>query len=482
MKSGSPRNSTLAGMPRVQAESVAEPEPQTALRILWTSHHLMDFAGTETYTLTVVGRLIERGHRVTVYSKFVEPLRGALAALGAEVVADLAQVRQHTFDVAHVHHNVGAYEVRDAFEELPLVFVAHGVLPFLEGAPVVDLGIARFLAVSEEVADRLREQVDIAERVHLLRNLVDERRFRPLSAPAERPAQAVVLSNRIDAETEAVIREACAAARIAPLFVGARFAPVAYRDLPWLLCAADVVFTLGRGAMEAMLCGRVPFVMDRDGADGLITPEDFGDSMRCNFSGRARRLRLDAVGVQRELARYDARHGAVLRELAIQQFGAVDRCAELEAHYHAAMGERPARSASALARAVAATVASAVRETLGQAANLERRRAGQATQTETSAGHARRLLAARLAEQGWLAPARELLEQVLAEAPRRSAEESATLVALAEIDVGAKRFREALLALQRVLAIDPQNASARRTLAHLEAQVQARAFPASQSR
>jgi hypothetical protein len=449
------------------------------LRILWTSHHLMDFAGTETYTLTVVGRLIERGHRVTVYSKFVEPLRAALSTLGAEIVDDLAQVRQRIFDVAHVQHNIGAYEVRDVFGELPLVFVAHGVLPFLEGAPVVDLGISRFLAVSEEVADRLRQQPDIADRVHLCRNLVDERQFRPRGPAAERPQRAVVLSNRIDGEAEAAIRGACAAMRIDVLFVGARFTTVPYGDLPWLLSAADVVFTLGRGAMEAMLCGRVPFVMDRDGADGLITPDVMPESMRCNFSGRARRLRLDSGGVQRELARYDSRQGPVLRELALRHFGAVERCAELEAHYRAAIEDRPLRRAAALAHAVAATVAAAVRETLGQAGNLERRRAARTTQPLPINGQARRLLAASLAERGWLEPARGLLEQALVEAPRRSPEESTTLVALAQLDVGAERFREALVALQRALAFDPQNAAARQTLARLEAQVQARAFRAS---
>ena len=57
-------------------------------------------------------------------------------------------------------------------------------------------------------------------------------------------------------------------------------------DLASRLNEADIVFTLGRGAIETMMCGRIPIIFDYQGGDGMVTPENIHELMTCNFSGR----------------------------------------------------------------------------------------------------------------------------------------------------------------------------------------------------
>jgi hypothetical protein len=43
------------------------------------------------------------------------------------------------------HENISAYEVRNQFPRLPLVMWIHGVIPYLEQPPFIDLNISKFL-------------------------------------------------------------------------------------------------------------------------------------------------------------------------------------------------------------------------------------------------------------------------------------------------------------------------------------------------
>ncbi len=129
-----------------------------SLRVLLTNHHLLDYTGSEAFTYTVADFLKRAGHDVIVYSRYVDKTGRRLRGIGVRVVQDIDEIAGEPFDVAQVHHNINAMEVRLRFPHLPMVMVSHGVLPFLEQPPVVDLKIARYLAVSEEVLENLLVQ------------------------------------------------------------------------------------------------------------------------------------------------------------------------------------------------------------------------------------------------------------------------------------------------------------------------------------
>ncbi|MBP2675618.1 MAG: hypothetical protein H6Q84_2458, partial [Deltaproteobacteria bacterium] len=257
------------------------------MNVLLTNHHLVEFTGSEIFSFTIADFLKRNGHRVTVLSKYVDDrLRRHFDRIGVRVFHRIEDMGGERFDVAHIHHNVMAMEVRRRFPDLPLVFLSHGVLPFLEQKPPVDVGIARYMAVSEEVRENLVRQGLDEDRVEIFRNIVDPGEFHPRSSLPARPSRALVLSNKLDPDTESTILGACDRLGIAPTFAGMRFGVVHPDSLPEAMNRADIVFTLGRGVIEAMMCGRVPIVLDYQGGDGMVTPDDVDRLMRRNFSGR----------------------------------------------------------------------------------------------------------------------------------------------------------------------------------------------------
>src|SRR5262249_42164914 len=172
--------------------------PARKLKVLLTNHQLLDFTGSEIFTFTLADSLRRVGHDVTVYSPYVDKLRQRLHSIGAHVVERLDEIRCEAFDLAHVHHNITAMEVRDCFPQLPMLYLSHGVLPYLEQPPSIDLKIARFLAVSEEVRDALIAHGVSLERIAIFRNVVDSQRFCPSARIRQTPERALILSARID--------------------------------------------------------------------------------------------------------------------------------------------------------------------------------------------------------------------------------------------------------------------------------------------
>lgn len=335
----------LYGLPMTPAIGEMEgrgllPERCRALSILIATHHMTDFTGTETYTLTLAKTLAGRGHAVTVYAKYLDRMRPFLAEVGVLAVDDLNAIGNQKFDVAHVHHCLPAVEVRAAFPTLPMVLVSHGILPFLEQPPPFQLGIARILAVSEEVRDHLLASGVAPEDVWVCRNLVDDVQFAPLAPPSSQLKRAAILSGRIDETTASIIRGACQKLGIRLQARGGKDTELTPRRMPIFLNSVDLVFTLGRGAMETMLCGRVPVVMDCHGCDGMVTPGNIQELMTCNFSGRrfARRPTVDELA--EELKAYTPGLGSALRAVAQRFFAASEVVRELEQHYLAAI-ERP---------------------------------------------------------------------------------------------------------------------------------------------
>jgi hypothetical protein len=84
------------------------------------------------------------------------------------------------------------------------------------------------------------------------------------------------------------------------------------------------VFSLGRGAIEAMACGRAVYVYDRFGADGWVTPGSIDEIASCTFSGKRYGRRLTARELVGELKRYDPGMGAENRRLAEDRYD-IDR-------------------------------------------------------------------------------------------------------------------------------------------------------------
>lgn len=287
------------------------------MNIVVTHLHLDYPGGSETYTYTVARALLERGHRPVVVSPILGEVADHLRAAGVTVVDELHKVQGHP-DVLHCQHNVMALAARDWFVGAPLVYHSHGTVPLPEQPPSVDLNVQRYVAVSDLVRRHLESRGVARSLIRVLENPVDLRRFVPSGELPPTPRRALVLSAVMDAGTLGVIREACDRMKIDLEVVGldgTRMWNVEDR-----IAQADVVFSLGRGAIESMASGRAVFVFDHFGADGWVTPETVDDLASRTFSGKRFARRLTADDLVAELERYDPAMGLANRRLAEQRY------------------------------------------------------------------------------------------------------------------------------------------------------------------
>jgi glycosyltransferase involved in cell wall biosynthesis len=263
------------------------------VHILVTNHGLDRPAGTETYLLTIVPELLARGHRVSCVAAELGEAAQMLRALGVTVTDDPTQVDEP--DVVHASHIDVTHLTMAVWPLVPFVFVSHGsgIREVLEQPPLPRALVQRWVAVSEWGRDVLvtRDRI-AAESIAVIRNPVDLARYRPMQPPRSTPRTALVLSNHKDPELEQATEEACRLAGLELRRVGG----VARRwDTVSELNFADVVVTIGRGAIEAMACARPVVLLHLFGGDGPLTPENAEATMHSNYSGLVTRQIPDAA-------------------------------------------------------------------------------------------------------------------------------------------------------------------------------------------
>lgn len=294
------------------------------MKILITNHHLMDYAGSEIYTLNLAKGLQKFGHEVVVYSKFIDKLADDFDRYHIIHTTNLDTVKDFQFDIAHVHHNIYAYEVRYHFPNLPIFYLSHGTVPFLEKPPVLDVNIQQYGVVCENFKKMLISHHIPETNITVLRNIIDENTFFPVSTISSQPRKALLLSSKIDEATKTEIINACKAMNIELFMAGQHFQWLPNEQLPELINRVDIVFTIGRGVVETMMCRRIPFVIDIHGSDGILTPQIFSNSQYYNFSGTFLKKKFSAAMIVEEIKKiYSVTLSYQLHALAQNQYATI---------------------------------------------------------------------------------------------------------------------------------------------------------------
>ena len=291
------------------------------MNVLIAMHHYFDLSGAETFAFTLARALAMKGCKVTIYA----PYAGGIIAektmdSGIAVSNNLEHCDPREFDIINVSHNIIAYEMRFRFPLVPIVFLSHGVLPFLEQPPLDNLSISTYLAVSEEVRDNLMKNGVPEDRIMVFRNIVDTERFFPVAPIKISPQRALIISRKVDQQTKLVIEEACRILKIDLLHIG-KSGNIVY-EVENIINKVDVVFSLGRGILEAMSCGRASIVLDYNGGDGLVTPQNIAEIQTCNFSGRKFNKRFGVDELISEIQKYTKNLGEIGRGIILDRFAA----------------------------------------------------------------------------------------------------------------------------------------------------------------
>lgn len=264
------------------------------MRILLANHHLIDRAGSELYTCELAEALAEVGHQVAVFTFDAGELaRSRLGAHGIPVFtfADRESIERFDPEILHVHHAPCLYFLGGLKLRSAVVFSSLGVIPALEAAPSVWRGVARGLAVSEEVEAALRQSPFSHEvPIELFRNWFDDRRMtQPSSsgslAGSKSPRRWVVVTNHLDPTLAADLDTIAARhAGFEWVHFGAPHRS-AIVDAAALM-AFDGVITIGRTVLLAAAVGKPCLIYDVHGSDGLLEADRVEVLAPRNFSGR----------------------------------------------------------------------------------------------------------------------------------------------------------------------------------------------------
>lgn len=247
------------------------------MRILIANHWLKKLGGSETFTYTLIGEMVRQGHQVNYYTSQKGVVSRAIEKDFKVPFADSG-----AFDLILCSHNTMVQYCRSKMTG-PIIQTCHGTIPKLEQP--CHLSDA-FVAISEEVKQHLLKS-GISNHVELIHNGIDTQRFKPTSIALQWPQSVLSLSH--SEQLNNYLKN----------YFSSRYvhfeALNKYKNPKWsieeVINMSDLVISCGRGAMEALSCGRPAIVMDHRPympayAEGLITTENINELLKCNFSGR----------------------------------------------------------------------------------------------------------------------------------------------------------------------------------------------------
>ena len=245
------------------------------MKILLTNNHLSRLGGSETWTYTMAKELERLGHQVGVFTH------------NKGYVSDLLPIDDtpRGYDLALINHNT-CIGVDAKFK----IFTSHGTVPELE-RPVEGANV--YVAVSENVAEKYNLK-------HIIKNPIDTELFKPTNEIKEKPETILSIT---DVNVELPYK----------IITPSRFE----MNMPELINQSDLVISMGRGALEAMSCGRNVITWDNRPywearGDGYL--DDFS-KLKGNVAGEYARTDID---LKEEIAKYSKGQGMKNREYILK--------------------------------------------------------------------------------------------------------------------------------------------------------------------
>ncbi len=302
------------------------------MRILITTWRMDEFAGTSLYVRELALELHKRGHSPAVYSPQLGDMAKPLVEAGIPVEERIASLGDFEPEIIHAQHHLEALTALLSFPGAPAVFLSHGAFPSQE-FPLAFPRILRYLAVSETARERASTALGMpAASIELCRNWVNLERFTPRGPLPERPRRALMLGNNFtEGNGVAMLRAVC---RRHGLDLDARGMGVNHvAEAPeTILPDYDLVFALGKAAIEAMAVGCGVILCHPSGVGPLVTRDNLEPLRAMNFGTGALEEPLGAEAVSTRIRSFSAAAAAqaahqVRATTSLEQ--AVDRLLEI---------------------------------------------------------------------------------------------------------------------------------------------------------
>lgn len=285
------------------------------MRVLLTNNSFALRAGSELYVRDVAIELMQRGHCPVAYSTRLGSVADELRAATVPVVRSLESLGEAP-DIIHGQHHYETLTAMMWFPETPAISYCHGWLPW-EEAPLRFPRILRYVAVDELCRERLIVEGGIpAERIELILNFFDKRRFPPRTPLPSSPRLALAFSNELsDSNDLPKLREACAQCGIELHAIG-KASGASEPDPGRLLARYDVVFAKARSAIEAMAVGTAVVLCAPGRMGTMVSSENFALFRRSNFGIRTLSRPIEVDSLVAELRKYDPADAAAVSQAA----------------------------------------------------------------------------------------------------------------------------------------------------------------------
>jgi hypothetical protein len=290
------------------------------MRIVIGAHHLISFAGMDTYLVTVAEALQKLGHDVTVHALEQGEMADIARERGVEVPRDAAELPAGC-DVTFAQDTITAYDLAERYPRAPQVFVAHSDMFSLDRPPQLP-GITAAVVVMSERMRRMVEAMALRPPITRLRQPIDTHRFQPSGHVRPQARRAVVIGNYLYGRRLDVVREACERAGLELDVYGRGFKTTANPEI--VMSDADIVIGRARVILEAMACARAAYLLDFAGTDGWVTPQRYPAMEADAFGGVSREEVTDGKRIASELAAYDADMGIANRDLVVRHHRVLD--------------------------------------------------------------------------------------------------------------------------------------------------------------
>ena len=259
------------------------------MRILLTNHHLETLAGSELLTFEIAKQSQQLGHHVSVFTFLHGQVAENIERLGIRVfdTRHKEELQKSVFDVIHCVHWPTYLYLQRLGIELPTVFGFLGILPALENPPpLIEKQAPFWWGVSEEVIENVANLPGWKNRKPMepIRNWATENKTRTMSTESKNKQVFGVVSNHFPEKYKEYLIELSLEMNFELRFLGLPDNPQPI-NLETLL-DFDAVITLGRTAITAICNGIPVLVLDQNGMDGWVTPDNYKLLRKNNFSGR----------------------------------------------------------------------------------------------------------------------------------------------------------------------------------------------------
>lgn len=276
------------------------------LRILFTNNTLDYRAGTELFVLDLAKEFHRRGHLPMAYSPNHGVVARALREACIPVISDLNLIGTKP-DIIHGQHHVEAMSAMLHFFDVPAIYVCHGWLPWQE-APPVFANIQKYVSVGQQTRESVVTSCGVdCENVEVINNFIDTNNFKMKSKFFKKPRSALIFDNAVTSDSGYVecIKIACNKAGIGKINIIGAGSGNSINNVAEVIREYDIVFALGRSALEAMSVGCSVIVASPFGALGMITPENMSLSLEHFGVSLLDSSKLNVEFIFNEILKYD---------------------------------------------------------------------------------------------------------------------------------------------------------------------------------